>query len=118
MAARNRRYLIDNSSATERFLDCSPRMHDGQQMTTRDGLLQWVISLLEDVDYGDYQTSDDKQQVILTALRPVAFPKYTLVKLVNPTLSTYSFHNDRGEVISGVNIYVDNVVAVESGDAA
>lgn len=120
MAARNRRYPIDNSSATERFLDCSPRMRDGHQMTTRGGLFQWTISLLEDVDYGDYQTTDDKQQVVLAAPRPVSFPKYAAVKIVNPMLSTYSFRNERGETISGITIYVDDVVAADSevGEAA
>lgn len=116
MAARNRRYTIDNTSAIERFLDCSPRMRDGRQMTTRDGVPLWIVSLLEDVDYGEYKTTDDKQQAVLSAPRPVTFPKYTEVKLVNPTLSYYGFRSNRGEAISGLTIYVDGLEAV-GGDA-
>ena len=117
MAARNRRYQLDMSNATERFLDCSPRMNrNGEQALTPNGLPTWTVHTLEDVQYSDYSTTDDKQQFVVASPRPVSFPKYAVVKLVNPTLSIYSFRNDRGEVISGVNIYVDDVVAVE-GDA-
>lgn len=115
MAARNRRYRLDMSNATERFLDCSPRMNrNGEQALTPNGLPTWTVYTLEDVQYSDYSTTDDKQQFVVATPRPVSFPKYTPVKLVNPMLSTYSFRNERGETISGITIYVDDVVAVDS----
>ena len=117
MVSRNRRYALDFSNCVERFLDCSPKMRNGQQMTTRDGTPVSEVTTLEDVDMGGYQTTDDKQKVLLASAKPVRFPKYAPVCFVNPTLSAYSFRNARGEVISGVTIYVDDVVAAdESGD--
>lgn len=118
MPSRNRRYPADFSNARERFLSCSPKMHDGQQSLTREGVPQWVVQTLEDVDMGGYQTTDDKQQVILASARPVSFPKYTPVEFVNPVVSHFSFKSNRGEMVSGITIYVDDVVAVEAGDAA
>lgn len=115
MAARNRRYQLDMGNSRERFLECSPRMNQqGEQVATSKGVPVWNVHTLEDVDYADYSTTDDKQTFIVASPRPISFPKYTPVKLVNPTLSAYSFHNDRGEVISGVNIYVDDVVVADS----
>lgn len=117
MASRNRRYQLDMSSATERFLGCSPHVNRrGEQMTTRDGLPISEVTTLEDVEWGEYATTDDKQQVLLVG-SPVNFPKYTPVRFVNPVLKQFNFKNERGEAISGVTIYVDAVVAAdESGD--
>lgn len=119
MASRNRRYQLDMRACTERFLGCSPHVsRSGEQMTTRDGLPISEVTTLEDVDWGDYQTTDDKQQVLLIG-QPVSFPKYALVRFVNPVLKQFSFKSDRGETISGVTIYVDDVVAAdEVGEAA
>lgn len=117
MAARNRRYPIDMSNSTERFLDCSPRMNrDGEQALTPNGLPTWTVHTLEDVQYADYATTDDKQQVVLAASRPLSLTKYTPVRFVNPVISYFSFLSNRGERVSGLTIYVDDVVAV-GGDA-
>lgn len=110
MASRSRRYLIDNGNATERFLNCSPKMRDGQQMVTRDGVPMWTVQTLEDVQRGDYSTTDDKQEVVLIAPRPVDFPKYSEVKWVNPELSEYGFRTERGEVVHGVTVFVTDIV--------
>ena len=117
MASRNRRYKLDMSACTERFLGCSPHVsRSGEQMTTRDGLPISEVTTLEDVDWGEYATTDDKQQVLLVG-QPVSFPKYARVRFVNPVLRQFSFRNERGETISGITIYVDDVVAAdESGD--
>lgn len=118
MAARNRRYQLDMGNSRERFLECSPRMNQqGEQVATSKGVPMWNVHTLEDVDYADYSTTDDKQTFIVASLRPISFPKYTPVKVVNPMLSAFNFRNSRGEVISGVNIYVDDVIA-EAGEAA
>lgn len=118
MASRNRRYQLDMSTCTERFLECSPKMNQqGEQAVTSKGVPLWNVHTLEDVRYSTYDTTDDKQQFVVAAPRPFTFPKYTPVMVVNPMLSTYSFRNNRGETVSGVNVYVDDVVPVESGDA-